>query len=197
VRAHPALSLYVADEPTPGVLSLTRVPLRPQDEQPQLLREWSDTGLLRRTFCVQAGPTLAYAPQRAVDGYLRPYAGPHMWVSAPLTDTEPAWLRLDWEEPVRVGRVEVIADDDVNEDLINLHHHRTPFEVLPTLLRDYRVEALAGGEWQLVALVTGNRRRRIVHELPHTVAADAVRVVVSATNGAPRAHIVAVRVYES
>ncbi|MFI6294003.1 FAD-dependent oxidoreductase [Nonomuraea sp. NPDC050790] len=191
VRANPLVSLHVADQATPGVLCFTRVPLPPGAESPQPLREWTDRGLLRRTFCMETGATSAFAPEKALDGYQRPYAGPHMWVSATL----PAALELRWPEPVTIGRVEVIADDDVNEDLINLHHHRTPFEIIPTLVRDYRVEAMAGGEWRQVAEARGNRRRRIVHPLAEPVTAEGLRIVVESSNGAPSAHVIAVRAY--
>jgi hypothetical protein len=191
IRANPDVALHVADGPTPGVLCLTRVPLRPQDEAPQLLREWSDTGLLRRTFCFRSGPTEAFAPAKAVDGFQRPYAGPHMWVS----DELPATLELSWPSPVTIGRVDVLADDNVNEDLINLHHHRTPFEVMPTLLRDYRLDMRQDGGWRTVSKVRDNRRRRIVHQF-EPVTTDALRIVVGAGNGTPYAHVVAVRVFE-
>jgi hypothetical protein len=191
VKANPAVSLHVAGQPAPGVLCLTRVPLRPQDESPQPLREWSDAGLLRRTFCLRTKETSAFAPAKVVDGYQRPYAGPHMWVSA----TVPASLELAWQAEVTLGRVEVIADDDVNEDLINLHHHRTPFEVIPTLVRDYRIEVRQAGEWRMIAETTGNRRRRNIHRLTSPVRADGLRVVVESTNGAPSAHLIAVRAY--
>ncbi|MFJ5613139.1 FAD-dependent oxidoreductase [Streptomyces sp. NPDC093221] len=197
VRADPALALRVADRPTPGVLCFTRVPLRPQDESPQPLREWTDSGLLRRTFCLRAGETAAFAPAKAVDGYARPYAGPHLWVSEPVREGTPEWLELAWDEPVALRRIEVVADDDVNEDLINLHHHRTPFDTLPTLVRDYRVEVrdAAGADWRVLDRVTANRRRRRVHVLEEPVTARAVRIVVEATNGAASAHVVAVRAY--
>ncbi|MGP3959617.1 FAD-dependent oxidoreductase [Nonomuraea sp. 3N208] len=191
IRANPDVALHVADRPTPGVLSLTRVPLRPRDEAPQLLREWSDAGLLRRTFCFRSGPTEAFAPSRALDGVQRPHAGPHMWVS----DTLPAAIELSWPSPVTIGRVDVLADDDVNEDLINLHHHRTPFEVMPTLVRDYRLEVRQEGGWRTVSEVRDNRRRRNVHDL-EPVTTDALRIVVDNSNGTPFAHVVAVRVYE-
>ncbi|MCP2322996.1 hypothetical protein HDA40_001503 [Hamadaea flava] len=188
VGANPAVSLWSAGTPTPGVLCLTRVPLRPQDETPQLLREWTDAP----HFCVDAGPTTAYAPEKAVDGYQRPFGGPHMWVSAEL----PASLTLDWPEPITVARVDVLADDDVNVDLINLHHHRTPDAIMPTLVRDYRIEARnAAGEWQVIVEVTGNRQRRQAYDLPEAIVTDALRIEVTATNGVPRAHLAAIRVY--
>ncbi|MFD8747221.1 FAD-dependent oxidoreductase [Streptomyces sp. NPDC059616] len=197
VRANDALALHRSDRPTPGVLCLTRVPLRPSDESPQPLREWTDAGLLRRTFCFRTGETAAYSPAKTTDGYARPYAGPHMWVSAPLADDPSPWLELAWPEPVALGRIEVIADDDVNEDLINLHHHRTPFDTLPTLLRDYRVEALdTDGTWRVIARTAQNRRRRETHTPAEQVTTSAIRVIVESTNGAASAHIVAVRAYE-
>ncbi|MFD7863755.1 FAD-dependent oxidoreductase [Streptomyces sp. NPDC059783] len=196
VRADADLALYTSDAPAPGVLALTRVALRPQDESPQPLREWTDAGLLRRTFCLRTGATSAYAAQKAVDGFARPYAGPHMWVSEPLREGGEEWLQLSWPGPVTLSRFDVLADDDVNEDLINLHHHRTPFDVLPTLLRDYRIEARrADGGWETVARTTDNRRRRQVHVLDEPVTASAVRIVAETTNGAASAHVVAVRAY--
>ena len=192
VKAAEGLALHVADRPTPGVLSFTHKPLKPTDEAPQPLREWTDVGLHGKTFCLRTGATEAYAPAKAIDGYARPFAGPHMWVSDPSV---PAWLELAWDTAVSVSRVEVTCDDDLNEDLINLHHHRTDAEIMPTLLRDYRVEARTPAGWIELAEVSGNRRRRIVHRLDVPVATEALRIVVTATNGAPSAHVVAVRVY--
>lgn len=189
IAANPALRLHVADEPTPGVLSFTRKPLKPTDETPQPLREWATEGLLRKTFCLRTGVTSAFAPSRAVDGYQRPYAGPHMWAS----DTLPAWLRLDWPAEVHIRQLTVIADDEVDEDLINLHHHRTPFELPPALVRDYRVEVATEEGWETVATVTDNRTRKQLHTL--AVHTSAVRVVVERTWGAPTAHLVAVHAY--
>jgi hypothetical protein len=105
-------------------------------------------------------------------------------------------LELAWPEAVEVAEVTVVLDDDVEEDLINLHHHRTPYDVLPTLLRDYELQATdAGGEWQTVATVTGNRRRRRTHRLEAPVVTSKLRLVAGATNGATRAHVVSLRVY--
>ncbi|MFJ8851482.1 hypothetical protein [Streptomyces sp. NPDC102437] len=143
-----------------------------------------------------AGGTAAYSPAKAVDGYARPYTGPHMWVSEPLRDGVGACLELTCPQPVTLSRIDVLADDDVNEDLINPHQPRTPFDTLPTLLRDCRVEAReADGNWRTVARTTDNRRRHQVHTLVEPVTSTALRTVVEATNGAPSAHVVPVRAY--
>ena len=64
-----------------------------------------------------------------------------------------------------MGAVSVIFNDDVDEDLINLHHHRSPFRVVPELVRNYRIDAFIGGEWRSVKRVIDNRRRHRVHEV--------------------------------
>ncbi len=61
--------------------------------------------------------------------------------------------------------MQLIWNDDVNEDLVNLHHHRTPFDIIPELARDYRLEACIDGRWQTIAEVRGNRRRKQVHRI--------------------------------
>src|SRR5699024_6833753 len=117
------------------------------------------------------------------------------WVSAG-TDTDPIpELVLEWDEPVTTDEVQLVLDDDVRVDLINLHHHRTPEEVLPTLLRDYDVEARVGGAWRSVAEVRDNRHRHLRHRLDTPLTTDALRVRCLATNGAPNCHIASVRAY--
>ncbi len=194
VVANPAVSVYLSDEQTPGMLCFSRVP-PPDSEVQEPSREWSARPVHRRGVCLRVSPdTAAYAPDKAIDGYARPYAGPHEWVSAPVGDV-PASLTLTWPESVRVGQVDLTFDDDVNEDLINLHHHRTPFEVMPSLVRDYRLEARQDGAWVEVAAVVDNRTRHHRHCLAKPIDVDALRVVVSATNGDPSARIVSVRAY--
>lgn len=119
-----------------------------------------------------------------------------MWVSDRLEVDPRPWLELAWSAAQRMSEIVIIFDDDVNEDLINLHHHRTPFDVLPTLVRDYRVEARLDGMWTTVVEASGNRHRRRNHRLPDAVYTDGIRVVVEETNGAPAARVISVRAYE-
>ncbi|SDK21898.1 FAD-dependent oxidoreductase [Streptomyces indicus] len=200
VRADPHAALHLADTRRTGVLALARklagepgVDHDIPEEAGQPVADWVARGLRRRSFCFRAGSaTEAYAPQKAVGGYQRPYGGPQLWQAEGGADGE--WLRLDWGSPVTVGQVRLVFDDDVDEYLNNLHRHRTPYEVMPELVADYRVEALREGAWHPVAEVTGNRRRHRIHDFP-AVRTTALRVVVGATHGAPEARIVAVRAY--
>ncbi|MEI3847086.1 MULTISPECIES: FAD-dependent oxidoreductase [unclassified Microbacterium] len=193
VRRHPDLAVLVGDERAPyGVLGLLA-------REPGVLRadpqtnEWSAVELRRRAPRFSVSPrTDAYGADRVIGGLARPFDGPQLWSSETLAEEE--WLELRWDSAQRIGRVELIFNDDVDEDLINLHHHATPFLVMPELVRDYRIEAQVGGAWRVLAEIAGNRVRRRVHPV-EPVSADAVRIVVTATNGDPRAMISAVRVF--
>ena len=197
LRANERVEVHTADGALPGVLTLTHRDLPPAEEFTEQWREWKQV-LLRGSVCLRLlEPTDAFAPERAVGGYARPWDGPQMWISQPLDhDLHPS-LELTWDEAATVAEVAVIFDDDLEEDLINLHHHRTPFDVLPTLVRDYRIEVREGGQWRTVAQVCDNRHRHRRHRLAEPVEADAVRLVVEATNGAESARVVALRAWRS
>jgi hypothetical protein len=196
IRRDPALSLLVGDERPPyGVLGLlSREPGLAQDA-PQT-NAWSAVELRRRSPRFRVEPaTAAYRPQNIAGGLARPFDGPQLWASAPMRDGVEEWAELRWAEPRTVGRVELIFNDDVDEDLVNLHHHRTEFLVMPELVRDYRIEVEQEGAWVAIDQVAANRVRRRVHPLPSPVTTTALRVAVTATNGDERAMIVALRVF--
>lgn len=203
IKANDAISLHFDDTVKTGVLAFSKgakpiVSPDLEDHQPdQPVVQWSMRKFVRQTPCFRlTAPTLAFAPEKAVDGYLRPYGGPHLWSSGPLTSGTPEWLELQWDQPVTVSSVHVTFNDDVNEDLINLHHHKTPFEAIPDLVKDYRIEIQSGGSWQTVAEYRANHKRKQVHSFASAVTADRIRIVVESTNGSPFAEIIEVRAYE-
>lgn len=195
VRADPHLSLVAVPGPAPyGVLGLLRRDPRLKHGTAQS-NAWSAFELRHRAVVFSAEPaTAAYAPQQAVGGMQRPFDGPHMW-AAPVSADAPASIELAWPAPITADRLELVFNDDVDEDLINLHHHRTPFRVLPTLVRDYRVERWGEAGWVTVLDVEGNRRRHRVHVFDEPVTTSRLRLVVTATNGHPHAMVSAIRVY--
>ena len=71
---------------------------------------------------------------------------------------------------------------------------RFPFPV-PECVRDYLVEVKTPKGWVEIARVEGNHDRRRSHVLGEAVAASALRVTVTATNGAKEARIYEIRVY--
>jgi hypothetical protein len=166
------------------------------DEDDQPVVDWEARPLRGRSVGLTAEPTSdAWRASRVVDGYQRPFGGPHLWSSEPgaLADG-PVDLTLTWDEPVEVREVRLVLNDDVDADLINLHHHRTPWDAVPDLVRDYTVEARTPAGWRTVAEVVGNRHRHRVHRLPAPVPADALRLRVTATNGSLAVTVCAVKV---
>jgi hypothetical protein len=148
----------------------------------------------QKTWDCSAPTERSFAPENIANGLLRPYGAPNLWLSQRRdVDPEP-WLALTWDAPPRIRRITITFNDDVNEDLINLHHHRTPFRVIPELVKDYALEARVDGAWQAVASVTDNRVRRRVHDVDLDAVTD-LRLRVLATNGSAYAEVVEVRVY--
>jgi hypothetical protein len=204
VKTNEALTLYLSDRPQTGVLVFEkgdkpRVSASLEDhdiEQPVV--QWSmKGGLVRTPFCFRLSPeTSAFAAGKTLDGYVRPYGEPHLWVSAPLRDGEEATLEYAWDaQPVEMREVHLTFNDDVNEDLINLHHHRTPFDVIPELVKDYRLEAEVDGQWVPLLRVVGNRKRKRVHRLEQPVTAAKLLLTVERTNGGASAELFELRVY--
>lgn len=202
VKANDALSLHMAAGTTSGVLAYGRgeppvVSPAYGDKQPdQPVVQWSKPRFDRAVPCFRlSAQTDAFTASKATDGYLRPYGGPRMWSSDRMADGRPEWLELTWHEQQEIRQVHVTFNDDVNEDLINLHHHITPFEAIPTLVKDYRIEVSTGEGWQAVAEVRGNYKRRQVHRLDAAIRTNRLRIVIEATNGSEFAEIVEVRAY--
>ncbi|GLX66416.1 FAD-dependent oxidoreductase [Paenibacillus glycanilyticus] len=201
VRANEAVSLYTSEVPATGVLSFERgvkpvVSSNLEDHQPdQPVIEWSMKRLVRRPFCFTV-QTNAFGPEKVVDGYVRPYGGPHMWVSEPLERGREEWVEVALAQPADVSQIQITFNDDVNEDLINLHHHETPFLVIPELVKSYDVQAWATGEWITVASDEHNRSRKKIHALNQPVRTDRIRIVVKETNGCERAEVIEIRIYE-
>ncbi|MEU8325385.1 FAD-dependent oxidoreductase [Nonomuraea sp. NPDC048881] len=195
VRRNADLAVQVgAGRPPYGVLGLLSREPALDTGKPQS-NAWSAFELRRRTPRFEVEPaTAAYRPEQVAGGLARPYDGPNLWVSEGGGEQH---VELRWSEARAIGRVELIFNDDVDEDLVNLHHHRTPYLVMPELVKDYRIEVARTGGWETAASVTGNRMRRRVHVLDPATRAGALRVVVTATNGDERAMIVAVRVFET
>lgn len=147
LRADPSITVHLTDPLPPGVLTLVHGAASDDQNvevsQSELLVQWPTRPLRGRSVCFVAQPeSEALAPERATSGGNRPYGGPSMWASAPMSPGTPEWLRLDWDEPVEVSELVLVLDDDVDLELNTLHHHRSPHETIPELVRDYRVEVL-------------------------------------------------------
>ncbi|OPH54715.1 pyridine nucleotide-disulfide oxidoreductase [Paenibacillus ferrarius] len=202
LRSNPAVSVHLSASPQTGVLSFKFA----GDDQEladfgdmhhhQPVVDWNQKDFVRSPLCFRLlSPTSAFTADKATDGYKRPYGGPHLWSSAALSTSEPEWLEVSWPQPVSIQTVLLTFNDDVNEDLINLHHHRTEFEIIPELVKDYKLQAFINGDWTTVAEKSSNHTRSHTHKLPAAVSTDRLRVLAAATNGAKRVEIVEIRCY--
>lgn len=200
VHAAEGVVLRRGAEPLSGVLAYARqLAVTSGDvnegHNDQPLRQWNPKPFHRSPPSLRTAPAeRSFAPENVVNGLLRPYGAPNLWLSERLDADREPWLTLTWDAPQRLRRIAITFNDDVHEDLINLHHHRTPFRVIPELVRDYEVEARVGGAWRTVASVTGNRKRRRVHDVDLDGVTD-LRLRISATNGSAYAEVVEVRAY--
>ncbi|MGO4544064.1 FAD-dependent oxidoreductase [Paenibacillus sp. 2TAB23] len=202
VKANEAITLHVSVEPLTGVLCFEKGP-RPivssllEDHQPdQPVAQWSMRKWNRRPVCLRISPkSECYGAAQVTDGYVRPYAGPHLWVSQPISANSQEWIQLVWEKEQEIAEIHLTFNDDVNEDLINLHHHRTPFAVIPEVVQCYQLKAFAAGEWVTIISQQNNHKRKKVHKLEETVKTNQLMLCIEETNGGSRAEVYEIRVY--
>jgi hypothetical protein len=134
------------------------------------------------------------------NGYVRDMAGQwtNRW-SAPL-DGGPAWLQLSWNKPERISRVQLTFDSGFHRELtltssdsINAAIVRAP---QPETVKDYELQyrSTADGKWEPLVKIEGNHQRLVRHSFA-PVEAQAIRLVVTATNGEKLARVFEVRCY--
>ncbi|MGO1383737.1 MAG: FAD-dependent oxidoreductase [Arachnia sp.] len=206
LQANPEITLHTTTDLPPGVLVL--VQRADADDQnvdvdtESVLMRWPSKPLRGRSIEFTALPaSQALAPAQVIGGFQRPFGGPNMWASGTVVDGEGEWLRLDWDLPIEASEVRLVLDDDVDVDLNTLHHHKFPYEVMPQLVKDYRIELLPVGAdaetgWATIISQQDNRRRQPVHSLAEAGSFTALRLVVSSTNGVSEARVISVRVQQ-
>ncbi|GGD69739.1 FAD-dependent oxidoreductase [Paenibacillus nasutitermitis] len=201
IKANESVTLHSSVQPQTGIIVFEKGPQpivsAELDVQPaQPVAQWRMHGQARSPLCIRlTAPTSAYSPDKAAGGYNRPYGGPQLWSSGTLTEAGEEWLELSWEHTQLIREIQLTFNDDVNEDLINLHHHFTPFEVIPELVKHYRVDIFGSDGWSTAVEVQDNHRRKRIHRLSSAVTAEKLRLVVLETNGCPRAEVTEIRVY--
>jgi hypothetical protein len=133
-------------------------------------------------------------------GFVRDVAGQwtNRW-SAPL-DGGPAWLQLSWDKPRRISQLQITFDSGFHRELtltssdsINSSIIRAP---QPETVRDYEIQYRdsADGKWEPLVEVKDNHQRLVRHDFA-PVRAQAIRLIVTATNGEKLARVFEVRCY--
>lgn len=202
VRAEdPTVALLVGDQEFQGVLSFINEPVG-ELKQPKLhhfvrtspILEWTNQTFNRRNFVFRIDHTDAFAVTNLTNGYVRPFGGPNLW--ATTFNGQPEDVVLKWERSQRIQEIRLTFNDDVNEDLINLHHHRTAFPVIPELIRYFTLDYWTQAGWQPLTVIKDNRQRHRVITLPTAVRSDRLRLHVLSTNGSQQVSLYEIQVYE-
>jgi len=143
------------------------------------------------TFALRLRPaSRPFEAANVLTGVARPEAWPNIWIGDP-EDALPQSLSLTWDDPQEFDTVYLTFDTFLNVDPAAL----PPLWKAPECAKDYRIEAKVRGRWKKLVETTDNYQRRAIHHFP-TVRSDQLRLVVSATNGAPSARVYEIRVYK-
>ncbi len=131
-----------------------------------------------------------FGPENVTNGVTRPHEYTNIWMSdknLPLDQ----WVQLAWDSSQKVSRVELTFPGH----LLREYHAYSPFYFDPQCPKDYEIWGEESGEWKKLLTVEGNYQRQRKHQLEKTYDLEAVKVVVKATNGDPRACIYEIRIY--
>ena len=117
--------------------------------------------LARQSGVIFAHPTRSGDARLLVDGVSRDENDAvHHWQS----DSLPAEVQLEWEQPVSLSRLEIKCDTNLKCNIMmrktspKSHHTR---EVPPELLKSLTAEARVNGQWVEVGSIDNNRTRLI------------------------------------
>ncbi len=160
-----------------------------------------DPADLARKASVRASHEESDAPAANVlDGFVRnmPKGAKHCWEAE--LGPEGAWVELSWPAPQRIGRVQITFNSGFERELTlsssSAANRGIIRDVQPEVVKDYAVLGRRPGssDFQKLAEVRGNMQRlnRVSFEAKDL---EAVRVHVTATNGAGRASIFEIRCY--
>lgn len=197
VEATPDARLGIAGSPAALGLCLVRTSdHRDQnvDIDASPLLEWPTRPFLGRSL---AHDIRAHSPMTcaaaAADGFQRPFGGPHMWISRDLAQG-PVDLVVTWESPQTLGWLDLVFDSQLDTELNNLHRHRTPDRVMPSVTRHLTVHAENdSGDLTTIAVLADNRRRHV--RIPVAVRTTRLIVRIHSTHGSPEGRIVSLRAY--
>jgi hypothetical protein len=149
-------------------------------------------------------------PHQVLSGETRAVFGPlgvrpgqateatHRWMSDPEQGF-PAWIELSWEQPVRIGCIQVTFDTGQHRVLTLSHENwytsRMSYGPQPETIKDYKL-LVDGGDGRLreIARETDNHQRRRVHRTKEE-GVRRLRLVAERTWGIEEARVVEIRCY--
>ncbi|MEP4079561.1 FAD-dependent oxidoreductase [Haloferula sp.] len=163
------------------------IPLRPSNDS---------TDLAKTADRITASSTSSGDANLLIDGVPRDEFGKtHHWASAEL----PAEVTFEWNHPVRLSKVLIKCDTNVNRNIMMLKYERDDSSyahgVPKELLKSLEVEALIDGDWKPIGSLDENRTRLINYDF-ETIETTAIRFTVTRTYGSPNAKLFEIRCYQ-
>ncbi|MCA9041186.1 MAG: FAD-dependent oxidoreductase, partial [Planctomycetaceae bacterium] len=128
--------------------------------------------------------------------------GLHRWMADPEAGF-PAWVQLDWEDPVEINEIELTFDTGLHRHLtLSLHDGYTSKMKWgvpqPETVADYEILVLdEESNWEKILEEKGNYLRQRTHYLDKPKTGKSLRVCVLSTNGLDHARVCEIRVYGS
>jgi hypothetical protein len=128
----------------------------------------------------------------------RQVEGTHRWMSDPAAGL-PAWLQLEWDEPVTASQVQLVFDTGLHRHLTLSHHDGYSSgmhwgNAQPETVADYSIEVRRDDEWKTIVEVTNNYQRLRRHQISERYGIQSMRINVLRMNGLDHARIIEIRV---
>lgn len=203
-----AAAMCAAEELLPRELRRSRMAALQQellrdDQSIRGVRNADPRDLARRATVTASHHLDGADPAHVVDGEVRDVPGEwtHRWGAAALDDEgrADAWLELAWPAPQRLSSVQITFDSGFHRELTLSASNSITAKMVrgpqPETVRDYRLLArTADGREVELAAVEGNYQRLRRHAF-EPLEAVAIRLHVTATNGAREVRVFEVRAH--
>jgi len=204
------IELSVTTDQLPGVVSVMRkdnmLPnVRDYDTLEMMEYEWIKLGMplkLRKystasmknisyTPCFYTEPALEmYSGDQAVNGYIRPYKSPNIWVSKGNIQE---FIELNLGKKEKINTISITFNSNLNFRIRNVKPY--DFSVMPEIVKDYRVQyQLSNGPWKTIKEVSDNYKRFNSFSFD-PIEASRIRFEFLETNGADYIGVYNISVY--
>lgn len=191
--ANPDCQLATVQDNLNGVLFLQHAPsplgtyFDLQSNQPKAAT-WEQIFDVVPCFTTSA-KTEIYASSNVANGMIRNDALPSIWLSEP-SDIAPT-LEATFAQVTEIGQATLVFDSSLHKRYYNFELIEAQ-NVYPSLVKAFVLLAKVDGTWQEVARVAENHQRICKVAFP-PVAASALKLCVTETNGASRAAVYEIR----
>lgn len=170
------------------------------DQTIRLLRNTDPLDLARQAEAAASASRTDCDPASVINGWVRDLPG--KWENRWGAEIPPqgVHLQLEWKDPKTIRQVQITFDSGFQRELTLTHQDSLNAKMIrapqPETVRDYELLYRTPGaaDWVGLGKFTGNYQRLRRHEFA-PVAATALRLKITATNGSPIASVYEIRCY--